>query len=104
MAITQLHIVKELPYLASNVLSLPTCLPMAIGIVAFGKNFNRIFENKALHIIGLMSYEVYLVHAFTLHLHITNGAGLNVIEFIILTGLCAFVLYIGNNKLRQCIK
>lgn len=102
MAITQLHIVKELPYLASNVLSLPTCLPMAIGIVAFGKNFNRIFENKALHIIGLMSYEVYLVHAFTLH--IINGAGLNVIEFIILTGLCAFVLYIGTNKLRQCIK
>lgn len=102
MAITQLHIVKALPYLASNVLSLPTCLPMAIGIIAFGKNFNRIFENKALHIIGLMSYEIYLVHAFTLH--IINGAGLNVIEFIILTSLCAFVLYIGTNKLRQCIK
>lgn len=102
MAITQLHIVKELPYLISNVLSLPTCLPMAIGIIVFGKNFNRVLENKALYIVGLMSYEVYLVHAFTLH--IINGAGLTVIAFIILTWLCAFVLYMGTNKLRQCNK
>lgn len=102
MAITQLHIVKALPYLASNVLSLPTCLPMAIGIIAVGKNFDRFFENNALYIIGLMSYEVYLVHAFTLH--IIKGAGLTVIAFIILTGLCAFALYVGTNKLRQCIK
>ena len=42
MAITQLNAVKSLPYIVSNVMALLTCLPMAIGIMAFGKLFSEL--------------------------------------------------------------
>lgn len=63
MAITQLRIVKELPYLLSNMMAIFTCLPMAFGILAFGKAFSMLFENKMLLMVGEISYEIYLVHA-----------------------------------------
>ena len=66
MVITQLNAVKSLPYIVSNAMALLTCLPMAIGIMAFGKSFNGIFENKMLSVTGMISYEIYLVHTFTL--------------------------------------
>ena len=66
MAITQLHAVKNLPYIVSNVMALLTCLPMAIGIMVFGKSFSGLFENKMLATTGMISYEIYLVHAVIL--------------------------------------
>lgn len=39
MIITQLNVVKSLPYIVSNAIALFTCLPIAIGIMAFGKSF-----------------------------------------------------------------
>ena len=48
MAITQLNVVKSLPYIVSNAMALLTCLPIAIGIMAFGKSFGGLFENKML--------------------------------------------------------
>lgn len=88
MAITQLHIVKELPYLASNTMAILTCLPMAIGILAFGKIFSKLFENKLLLMVGEISYEIYLVHAFTLNL---------VRPSIILS----YILHMGMRKVKN---
>ena len=66
MAITQLNVVKSLPYIVSNAMALLTCLPIAIGIMAFGKSFGGLFENKMLATTGMISYEIYLVHAVIL--------------------------------------
>lgn len=68
MVITQLRIVKELPYLAQNMMDLWTCLPVPVGIIAFGKGFGRLFENRSLLFMGTISYEIYLIHTFTLNL------------------------------------
>lgn len=59
MAITQLNAVKSLPYIVSNVMALLTCLPMAIGIMAFGKFFSELSENKMLAVTGMISYEIW---------------------------------------------
>ena len=67
MAITQLNAVKSMPYIVSNAMALLTCLPMAIGIMAFGKSFGGLFENKMFLAMGTISYEVYLIHAYTLN-------------------------------------
>ena len=67
MAITQLNVVKSMPYIVSNAMALLTCLPMAIGIMAFGKSFGGLFENKMFLAMGTISYEVYLIHAYTLN-------------------------------------
>ena len=99
MAITQLQKVKELPYLASNTMAILTCLPLAIGILAFGKAFSKPFENKMLLRGGAISYEIYLVHAFTLNL--VNQSTLSILIFIVVTYILAYILRIGLRKIKN---
>lgn len=99
MAIIQLNVVKTLPYLASNAMSLLTCLPMAIGIIVFGKSFDMIFENKMLATTGMISYEIYLVHVFTLG--IIKQSIISVFIFVVVTYVLAYILYIGMRKVKN---
>lgn len=99
MAITQLHAVKNLPYIVSNVMALLTCLPMAIGIMVFGKSFSGLFENKMLATTGMISYEIYLVHAFTLG--IVKQSIISVFIFVVVTYVLAYILYIGMRKVKN---
>lgn len=68
MAVTQFPMIKNLPYIMSNTLSLFTVLPLAIAVIVASKVFGRLFDNYLLLIAGEISYEIYLVHAFTLNL------------------------------------
>ena len=99
MAITQLNVVKNLPYLVSNTVSLLTCLPLAIGIILFGKSFNRLFENRFLATIGMISYEIYLVHAFSLG--IIKQSISSVFIFVVVTYVLAYILHIGMRKMKN---
>ena len=99
MAITQLSVVKNLPYLVSNTMALLTCLPMAIGILVFGKAFSELFENKILAVTGMISYEIYLVHAFTLG--IVKPSIVSVFVFVMITCIFAYILHIGIRKVKN---
>ena len=99
MAITQLHTVKEMPYLVSNAMTLLTCLPMAVGILVFGKSFSGLFENRMLTAAGTISYEIYLVHAFTLNL--IKPAMINILIFIVITCVLAYILQVGMRKIKN---
>lgn len=99
MAITQLNMVKELPYLISNMLSLWTCLPLATGILLFGKSFSVLFENKMLVATGMISYEIYLVHAFTLGIIIPSTIAIS--AFAIISVVLADVLHRLIKKVRN---
>ena len=99
MAITQLNVVKNLPYLVSNEMALLTCLPMAIGIMVFGKSFSGLFENKMLSMTGMISYEIYLVHAFTLG--IVKPSIVSVFVFVVVTYIFAYILHIGIRKIKN---
>ena len=99
MAITQLNVVKNLPYLMSNAMALLTCLPMAIGIMALGKSFGMIFENKLLAATGMISYEIYLIHAFTLGM--IKPSVVSVIAFVIVTVTLACVTYFSIGKIKN---
>ena len=68
MLLTQLPAIKALPYLISNMMALLTCFPMAVGILFLGDQFKLLFENRFLIFTGTISYEIYLVHAFTLNI------------------------------------
>lgn len=89
MAITQLNVVKSLPYIVSNAMALLTCLPIAIGIMAFGKSFGGLYENKMLATTGMISYELYLVHAFTLGM--IKPSVISLIAFAVVTTVLAYV-------------
>lgn len=99
MAITQLNVVKNLPYLVSNAMALLTCFPIAIGIITFGKSFSMIFENELLAVTGMISYEIYLVHAFTLG--IVKPSIISVFVFVMVTYIFAYILHIGIRKMKN---
>ena len=99
MAMSQLNAVKNLPYLVSNAISLLTCLPMAIGIMVFGKSFNIIFKNKMLAVTGMISYEIYLVHAFTLGM--IKLSKISVFIFAAVTYVLAYILHIEMRKVKN---
>ena len=99
MTVTQLNVVKNLPYLVSNAMALLTCLPMAIGIMVFGKSFSRLFENKMLAATGMISYEIYLVHAFTLGM--IKPSVVSVIAFVVVTVMLACVVHRLIEKVKS---
>lgn len=99
MAITQLNVVKSLPYIVSNAMALLTCLPIAIGIMTFGKSFSELFENKMLAVTGMISYEIYLVHAFTLGM--IKQSIISVFIFAVVTYVLAYILHIGMRKVKN---
>ena len=91
--------VKNLPYIVSNVMALLTCLPMAIGIMVFGKSFSGLFENKMLATTGMISYEIYLVHAFTLGM--IKPSVVSVIAFVVVTVTLAYATYFTIGKMKN---
>ena len=99
MAVTQLGAVKNLSYLVLNAMSLLTCLPMAIGIILFGKTCSELLENKMLASIGVISYEIYLVHAFTLN--IIKPSMISIFIFLIVTCILAYILHVGMRKVKN---
>lgn len=99
MGITQLNVVKSLPYIVSNTMSLLTCLPMAIGILIFGKSFSELFENNMLEMTGVISYEIYLVHVFTLGM--MKQSIISIFIFVIVTYILAYVLNLGMRKVKK---
>lgn len=99
MAITQLNVVKNLPYLVSNAMALLTCLPMATGIMVLGKSFSRLFENELLVATGIISYEIYLVHAFTLGM--IKPSVVSVIAFVVVTVTLAYATYFTIGKMKN---
>ena len=68
MAVTQLDAVKKLPYLIQNLLSLFSVLPLAVALISMTDRRRMLADNSILKALGLISYEVYLVHVFTLSL------------------------------------
>lgn len=82
----------------SNTMAIFTCLPMAIGILAFGKAFSEFFENKMLLMVGTVSYEIYLVHAFTLNL--VKPSIVAVLSFVVTTGILAYIAHFIIGKIK----
>lgn len=99
MIVTQLNTVKNLPYLISNTMALLTCLPMAISIMIYGKSFGGLFRNKMLAVTGMISYEIYLVHAFTLR--IVKQSAISICIFVLITYILAYILHLGMRKVKN---
>ncbi len=99
MGITQLSAVKELPYLLQNLLSLFTVFPLAIAFLSITKRHSWSLNNWLLVQIGLVSFEIYLVHSFTmekLQLSLSSFA-----LFLAVTTLGVWSLHMVHRKVNQ---
>lgn len=102
MGITQFSVVKEMPYLLSNILSLFTVLPLGVVVLIIGWRYQKLFENVVLNRVGVVSFEIYLVHAFTLVIVKTNV--LNICEFIVITTVLAVLLHTVIKFVNEAIR
>lgn len=105
MAITQLSVIKMLPYVFSNLLSLLTVLLLALAILEINMILPKLFKNKTLLYTGMLSYEIYLIHAFTLE--IVKSSVTSILIFIGLTGVLAIMLHTilkgkNNGRFNGC--
>lgn len=68
MVITNTDFVKSYPVLIGNVLSLGTVVPLAFSIISASVLWKRLFANSFFVFVGAISYEIFLVHSYTLRL------------------------------------
>lgn len=100
MGLTQLSEIKAMPYIFSNMMALLTCFPVAVGILILGKNFKFLFKSYTLIFAGTISFEIYLIHAFTLDIIQHNPNPIGIVLFIITTYFIAYI----SHKLFARIK
>lgn len=91
MAITQAGAVKTMPYLLSNLFSLGTCFIYALVVLVVGAYEQTLFQSKFLSMVGMVSYEIYLVHSFTLS--IIDYTAKSVFLFLVVTTILAVSLH-----------
>lgn len=92
MAITQIPAVKSLPYILSNVMALFTVLPLAVAVICFVNAFKGLIDNRMLIGAGVISYEIYLIHAFTIGIIENNILSIGI--FIVTTVGLACMMHI----------
>ncbi len=100
--ITQLEVIKNLPYILSNMMALFTVLPLAIAVLTFTACFQRVVNNRLFLLSGGISFEIYLVHAFTLSLVEQNMV--RVLLFILITFVLAWITHFVVGWVNKKIK
>lgn len=86
LAIKQYDIIRDLPFIYVNLIQLLIKLPIATGLILLIFHFKRIFSSALFYYAGIFSFEIYLIHGYTLKLLETNSY-LNIILFILSTAL-----------------
>ncbi|MCR4883607.1 MAG: acyltransferase [Clostridiales bacterium] len=99
MAVTQLRAIKESPFLIQNILSLFTVFPLALAVLGLTKRWGELLDNRAWRVIGLVSFEVYLIHIFTLGLLKTSVAAMSL--FLGVTAAGTYLLYLFRRELKK---
>lgn len=98
MGVTQVDIVKNLNFLQYNILSLITVFPMAIGVLSITYKYKVLFQSKILFFISNISYEIYLVHQYSIDIFMKIKNYQGIIVFLLATLLLAYLLYLISNK------
>lgn len=92
MAVTQIKFIKNLPYLLSNIMSLFTVLPISVSVLIIVLMLPKLIMNYEFSFIGKISYEIYLVHSFTLAL--VKNSFINISIFILVTLILSYIFHI----------
>jgi peptidoglycan/LPS O-acetylase OafA/YrhL len=83
-------------------MALFTVLPLAIAVLTFTACFQRVVNNRLFLLSGGISFEIYLVHAFTLSLVEQNMV--RVLLFILITFVLAWITHFVVGWVNKKIK
>lgn len=100
MYITQLPCIKSLPFLIQNFFSLPTVFVYALVVLLFSDIFRLILENAFLKYMGIISYEVFLIHAYTVRI-LDVGTYAKVVLMFVLTVVLAGIMNKISREIEQ---
>lgn len=91
LGLSQLSLLKDSSYLVLNTASLLTIFPLTIFVLWLSTNLSALFNSKFLVFVGDISYELYLVQAFSRKV-ISSGNFMTLILFLVITFIISFFL------------
>jgi peptidoglycan/LPS O-acetylase OafA/YrhL len=92
--LAQQPIVKNCPYLISNVLYLVINTTLAFCVLVTSLKYKSIFNNHAFYFCGVISFELFLIHGYLLR-------SMNTIPKVFLSAFCLFVLAYLFNRINN---
>ena len=98
LATKQIDVVRNLPWLLSNINQLLIKLPLAIGLCLTVFQFQALFKNNMFKYIGKLSFPLYLIHAYTIDI-LENPTFLNILIFLTATFALSLLF---NKTLKIC--
>lgn len=103
MAVTQTNFINSFPVLFANMLSIFTVVPLAFAVLSMATKMPLMVKSSTMKWCGLVSYEIYLVHAFTLSF--VKPRIFSIFLFLVITsglaGLLHMLLKVKENFVRN---
>lgn len=91
MGITQISFIKNLNYIIQNTLSIFTVFPITLSIIIIAYYNSKIISNRFFKALGKYSFEIYLIHSFTLAL-ITPSI-ISLLLFLVITLISTYAYH-----------
>jgi len=101
LAIKQIYFVRELPVILYKVILIMICMSYAtslISLISFLQKYNKQSLLFPMYSLGLYSYELYLIHAFTILMFQKNSITfMSLFLFFLISFLLSILLHEINN-------
>ena len=98
LAIKQLSFIRTAPQIIMNLVQLGIKLPAGLGLMVLAHSVLKKWKLTVLYWIGLISYELYLVHGYVLSAVPVSVAG--AVLFVVITALISFAFWWTMKKLK----
>lgn len=98
LAIKQLPIVRSAPQIVMNLVQLGIKLPIGLGMMIVMHHVMKRWKLRLLYYIGLISYELYLIHGYVLSSVPISLKGMML--FVLITGVASSVFWWLMQKMR----
>ncbi len=99
LVIKQLPLIRQAPQFVMNCVQLLIKLPLGLAFIALTYYLGKRIKLFALNQIGLISYELYLIHGYCLK--IWNQSIMDAILFIVVSALLSVVFWKGYRIIRD---
>ena len=100
--VTQLELIKKLPYIVLNLLSLATVFLLAVSVIILIYLWRKLTKNFLFMILGYLSYEIYLIHAYA-ETVITHSFA-SILCSLFITMVFSLLLKVSMKRINESIK
>ncbi len=104
LAVKQLPIIRSAPQLVMNLVQLGIKLPIGVGLIILAHEVMKKWKLQVLYAVGIISYELYLIHGYVLSAVPSSLQGVFLFVMITIIGsvTCWFIMKLMKPLLCKC--